>query len=219
MRNLIITLLLCTAAHAQSQTEITGTVCRLNRHVDRMIVASGDHERVRVVVPDSATMTFEGTSYRIEDLRPGARVRVIGTSSGDRVEATSLQVKFKVADTIFDALLGPRKTVVGRFSVREAKTEYFSLNTGDGNYVRVEAKSAYGPKGRVRVKDLQSGDLLELSGDWKSRDELHASYIKVITDEELTSCRARARRGETKEQTTAREAAEQKFLDGVTESD
>ena len=193
-------------------TTVTGTICRMNRSADRLILASEERGRLRIGIPSETEVTFEGGSFRVEDLRPGARIRVIGASSDDRIEAAAVDVKLKVADTL-DALLGPRKTIVGRFSVREAKTEYFSLNTGEGNYVRVEAKSAYGPKGRVRVSDLRSGDLLELSGDWKSKGELHASYIKLITDEEPASCRSRARRGETKEQTTAREVTERNFLD------
>jgi hypothetical protein len=61
---------------------------------------------------------------------------------------------------------------------------------------------------------LRPGDLLEIGGTWTKQGEIRASSIRVLTDDEPSSCLQRARQGETKEDTATREAAEQRFLDG-----
>jgi hypothetical protein len=66
----------------------------------------------------------------------------------------------------------------------------------------------------VRVGTLRPGDLLEIGGTWTKKGEIRASSIRVLTDDEPSSCRTHAREGETQEATAAREAAEQRFLDG-----
>jgi hypothetical protein len=103
---------------------------------------------------------------------------------------------------------------VGRFSVREAQTEFFTLRLPGDEFVRVDAKAAYGPKGRVWVSTLKVGDLLSIDGEWVKEKEIRASSIHVLTDVEPGSCQKRARNGETKDGTAAREAAERRFLDG-----
>lgn len=192
--------------------DVKGTICRLNRNADRMILHADDGKRMNVVVGDSSRVTFEKALYRADDLRPGDRVRVVGRASDARVDAESVDVQLKVGETIVDALLGIKHPLVGRFGSREAKTEFFSLRLPDGHYIRVDAKSAYGPKGRVWVSTLRSNDLLELSGEWKSDSLYRASNIRVLTDEEWSRCRPPE--GETKEQKTERQTAERTFLDG-----
>lgn len=179
--------------------DVKGTICRLNRNADRMILRADDGKRMNVVVGDSSRVTFEKALYRADDLRPGDRVRVVGRASDARVDAESVDVQLKVGETIVDALLGIKHPLVGRFGSREAKTEFFSLRLPDGHYIRVDAKSAYGPKGRVWVSTLRSNDLLERN-------------IRVLTDEEWSRCRPPE--GETKEQKTERQTAERTFLDG-----
>jgi hypothetical protein len=194
--------------------EVAGTACRVSRRGDRMIVRS-DGARVGVIVPDTARVTREGAAYEAADLRPGDSLTVIGDRDGSGpVTALRVETSVPVAGAIADALLGTRPRLIGRFAVREAKTEFFSLNVPGDDYVRVDAKGAYGPKGRVWVSSLRSGDLLEVGGTWTKKNEIKASSIRVLTDDEPDSCRRDARRGETKEQTAAREAAEQRFLDG-----
>ena len=190
--------------------EIGGTVCRAGRGGDRLIVrASG--ARVRVVVPESARVSFEGRPYEAGDVRPGDAVTIFGDrDDAGRVTALRLEVSVPVVNAIADALLGARQRLVGRFAVREARTEYFSLNVPGGDYVRVNAKAAYGPKGRVRVSTLRSGDLLEVDGTWTKKGEIEASSIRILTDDD--SCEAP--RGETKEDAAVREMAERRFLDG-----
>ena len=195
--------------------EIEGTLCRASRRGDRLIVrASG--ERAFVIVPARARVTHEGRESEAWDLRPGDAVTVIGDRDGSGpVTALRVEADVAAADTIAGALLGSKPRLVGRFSVREAKTEFFSLNVPGGDYVRVDARSAYGPKGRVYVSTLRSGDLLEVGGTWsKNNKEIKASSIRVLTDDEPDTCRRDAERGETKEQTAARATAEQRFLDG-----
>jgi hypothetical protein len=44
-----------------------------------------------------------------------------------RLEVGRLDVQVKVAEALLDAVLKTRPRLVGRFAVREAKTEFFSL--------------------------------------------------------------------------------------------
>jgi hypothetical protein len=196
---------------AQSYTN-DGTVCRMNRAVDRMIVGADDGQRVRVVLRRSTPVSFEGNRSERSDLRLGDRVRLIAHEDGSHMDADSIEVRLRTADALLDSLLGSRRTIVGRFGVREAKTEFFSLHLPGGNYVRVDAKSAYGPNGRVRASSLKPGDLLEIRGSWPKKGLLQASSIRVMTDTEPSFCRSHARRGESSETTKMREADERKFL-------
>jgi hypothetical protein len=193
--------------------QIQGTICRLNRHADRMIVLTDEGTRTPVVMGDLTTVTFEKTSHRADDLRLGDRIHVSGLQGEDRIEADTVDVHLKVAETIVDALLGIKPPLVGRFGSREARTEYFSFELPDGRYIRVDARSAYGAKGRVWVSTLRSNDLLELSGEWKGDNLYRASTIRVLTDEESSRCRPIA--GETKEAKAKRLETEQRFLDGI----
>jgi hypothetical protein len=102
--------------------------------------------------------------------------------------------------------------------VREAKTEFFTLAQPGDKSLRVDAKAAYGPTGRVWVSSLKPGDLLEIRGSWPSKYLLRASSINVITDYEPSFCRTQARRGEDRADSGARETAERRFLDHVGES-
>ena len=204
---------------AQSSYTNDGTVCRMNRAVDRMIVGTDDGQRVRVVLRRSTPISFEGNRSERSDLRLGDRVHLIAHEDGSHLDADSVEVRLRTADALLDTLLGSRRTIVGRFGVREAKTEFFSLHLPGGNYVRVDAKSAYGPHGRVRVSSLKPGDLLEIRGSWPKKGLLQASSIRVMTDTEPSFCQSHARRGETAETSKMREAEERKFLDAADSED
>jgi hypothetical protein len=170
---------------------VDGRACRMNRSVDRLIVMTDSGARVRVIASGSTPFTLDGARIDAGDLRPGDAISAVGRrSDGGVVEAEAVDVRPRLADTIFEALV-PRKTLIGRFAVREAQTEFFSFDMGGMNYIRVDARSAYGPRGRVRVGTLRSGDLLELDGKWDGRDVFRASSINVMTDYEPPGCRVK----------------------------
>jgi len=191
---------------------IDGTVCRMNRAVDRLIVASDAGPRVRVAV-GRVPITYGGHRYDRADLRPGDRVHLQADRGGAYLLARSIDLTMRVDDALVDSIFRSHRTVVGRFGVREAKTEFFSLRMPFSRFVRVDARAAYGPNGRVWVSSLKPGDLLEIRGTWPSKDLLRASSIAVITDREPSFCRTQARRGEVEGETASREAHEQSFLD------
>lgn len=211
MRRALIALLLTTPIVAQPM-KFDGTICRMNRAADRMIIESDSGARLRIVA-DDAQVTFEGIGYDIADVRPGDRVRIAGNRNGGQIRATAIDARVRAADALAGSLF-PSRTIVGRFAVREAQTEFFTLHLPGNHFVRVDAKSAYGPDGRVRVSALLPGDLLELRGEWAQKDLLRASSISVITSKENASCRDHARSGEPAGDTAAREAAEDAFLQG-----
>jgi hypothetical protein len=193
--------------------DVEGTLCRTNRSVDRLIVDAGG-QRHRVAVEGSVRVTFEGRPYEAGDLRPGDRIELFADRDPAGVlHPLRIDVRVSAGAALVDALLGTRPRLIGRFAVREAKTEYFSLNVPGSDYVRVDAKAAYGPRGRVWVSTLRSGDLLEVGGTWTKKGEIRASSIRVLTDTEPDGCR-KAPKGETEKEAAARAAADQRFLDG-----
>ncbi len=194
--------------------EIEGTLCRANRDADRLIV-DVDARRHPVALSGSTRLAFQGLRLAREDLRPGDRIVVLAEPGPAGVlRGLRIDVQARAGPGILDALLGTRPRLVGRFGVREAKTEFFTLHLPGDEFVRVDAKAAYGPHGRVWVSTLKMGDLLSIDGEWVKEREIRASSIHVITDDEPGSCQKRARKGETKEQTAVRETAERRFLDG-----
>ena len=194
---------------------IDGTVCRMNRAIDRLIIRSDDGPRVRVALDDDGSIVHESHDYDRADLRAGDRVHIEAERDDDEggLVAKSVDVTMRVDQALVDSIFRSHRTLTGRFGVREAKTEFFSLHLPHKKFVRVDAKSAYGPKGRVRVSSLKPGDLLEVRGTWTSKEVLKASSIDVITDREPTFCTTAARRGEVGGETSAREADEKRFLD------
>jgi hypothetical protein len=217
MNSAAVAVALCLAgavvAHGEA-VEIEGTLCRANRSVDRLIVEAAGRRHL-VAVDRSARVTFEGRRYETDDLRPGDRIRLFAERDPAGIfHPLGIDVQVPAGAALLDALLGTRPRLIGRFAVREAKTEFFMLNLPGPDYVRVDAKAAYGPHGRVWVSTLRPGDLLEIDGTWTKKDEIRASSIRVLTDVEPGACRNHARQGETGEATAARETAEQRFLDG-----
>ncbi|HMC23808.1 MAG TPA: hypothetical protein VKL19_18270 [Thermoanaerobaculia bacterium] len=192
---------------------IDGTVCRMNRAVDRLIIGSDAGSRVRIAVGHSVPIRMNAHNYDRADLRPGDRVHIAADRSSEGLVARGIDVTMRVDDALVDSIFRSHRMLTGRFAIREAKTEFFSMRLPGQKYVRVDAKSAYGPNGRVRVSKLRSGDLIEVRGSWPSKNLLQASSINVITDHEPSFCTTAARRGEMSGETHAREADEQKFLD------
>ena len=192
---------------------LDGTVCRMNRSVDRLIIRSDSGPRVRVNLDDDVPVVYRTHSYDRDDLRPGDRVHIEAKRGEEGLDAKKIDVTMRVDDALVDSIFRSHRTVTGRFASREAKTEFFSLHLPNQRFIRVDAKSAYGPTGRVRVSSLRSGDLLEVRGAWKSKELLQASSITVLTNQEPSFCTASARRDEIAAETTAREADEQRFLD------
>jgi hypothetical protein len=197
---------------AASTLTTDGTVCLMNRSIDRMIILTDAGPRIRVALGRSVPIRFNAKTYDRNDLRPGDRVHVVADRGTGGLLAQQVDLTMRVGDALVDSIFRSHHTIVGRFAVREAKTEFFSLRLPELHYVRVDAKGAYGPNGRVWVSSLKPGDLLELRGTWPSKDLLKASSIEVVTDREPSFCRTAARRGELSGDTEAREADERKFL-------
>ena len=195
---LALILLVVTPAGAFAQpagdgVRIDGRVCRMNRSVDRLIVMTDSGARLRIAAGSTAQFAFGRERFEPGDLRPGDPVRIAGRRTADGViEAGTVRLRPDLVDAIWEVLVPSRsKSLVGRFAVREAQTEFFSLDLPGMNFVRVDARAAYGPKGRVRVSTLKSGDLLEVRGEWTKDDLFRASYIDVQTGHEPVSCRVK----------------------------
>jgi hypothetical protein len=216
MRTMTLTISLALAATrltAARPLMIDGTVCRMNRAVDRLIIGSDAGSRVRIALPSAVPVRLSSHNYDRADLRPGDRVHIAVDRGRQALVARAVDVTMRVDDALVDSIFRSHRTLTGRFAVREAKTEFFSMRLPGKKYVRVDAKSAYGPNGRVRVSSLKPGDLVEIRGSWPSKDLLQASSINLITDHEPSFCTNAARRGEMSGETHSRETDEQKFLD------
>jgi hypothetical protein len=193
---MVLMVLIPVAAPAQRSdhsVRIEGRACRINRSADRFIVMTNSGLRLRVAAAHETRFTFGREPIEASDLRPGDLVGVAGRrTEDDIIEADGLRLRPDLAEAAWDAIFPRRpESLVGRFGVREAQTEFFSLNLPGMNYVRVDAKSAYGKGGRVRVGNLKIGDLLEVRGEWVSDGLYKASFIDVLTDSEPPSCRGK----------------------------
>lgn len=194
------------AQRAGDMVDFEGQACRINRSLDRLIVMTASGVRARVAVESPSLFTYGYERFDPADLRPGDHLRVDGRLNLDgAVEADGVRVRPDLVGAIWDAASAAKSNkLVGRFGVREAQTEFFSLRLPGMNYIRVDAKAAYGGRGRVRVSSLKSGDLLEVRGEWVKDGLFRASYIDIQTDYEPTSCKVKLSADEA--------AAEQEFL-------
>ena len=218
MRKAAIALLALVSVQAHGfSIAIDGTVCRMNRPIDRMIIKSDGGSRFRVSLGHSTNVNFKSHLYDRADLRTGDRVHIVATRQNAFMLAQSVDVTMRVDDALVDSIFRSHRTVTGRFATREAMTEFYSLHLPLQRYVRVDARSAYGPNGRVYVSALKPGDLLEVKGTWVSKDLLQATSINILTDYEPSFCTTAARKNEMDKETAAREADEQRFLDKSSE--
>src|SRR5436853_3261125 len=118
MRTTLVALFVAAPLAAQPMT-FDGTICRMNRAVDRMIIESKAGPRLRVA-SENADVTYEGIRYDKADLRTGDHVNIAGDREGSQIRATTIDSKVRVVDALTDAIF-PNKSLVGRFGVREAK--------------------------------------------------------------------------------------------------
>src|SRR5437588_10078093 len=141
----ILAVLLVAAPPLLAQTyTVDGTVCRMSRSVDRMIVGTDDGQRSRVVLRRSTPVDFEGSRSERSDLRLGDRVHVLAHADGSHMDAESVDVRRRTPDALLDSRLRSHRPHGGRLDVREARTELFSLHLPGRNYVRAHPQSAYG---------------------------------------------------------------------------
>jgi len=209
---LSVSIALLTTSVVARDLNVDGTVCMMNRSIDRIIVLTDGGPRVRIALGRPVPIRFNAHDYDRNDLRPGDRVHVVAQRGTAGLLARQVDVTMRVGDALVDSIFRTHRTVVGRFGVREGKTEFFSLRMPEMHSIRVDAKAAYGPTGRVWVSSLKPGDLLEVRGAWTTKDLLKASSIDVITDREPSFCRTAARRGEMSADTQAREEGDRRFL-------
>jgi len=209
--------LLATQLPAAQTLWIDGTVCRMNRAIDRLIIRSDYGNRVRIALGRSVPIQYRLQTYDRADLRPGDRVHITVQRGALGLLARQLDVTMRVEEALIDSIFRSHRTVTGRFGAREPKTELFTLRLPGPRDVRIDAKGASGPSGRVWVGRLRPGDLLEIRGAWKSKDFLQANSINVLTDHEPSYCTSAARRDEIPAETHSRETSEQRFLDKSSE--
>src|ERR1700737_618235 len=124
-------------AAAASTLTTDGTVCRMNRSIDRMIILTDAGPRIRVALGRSVPIRFNAKTYDRNDLRPGDRVHVIPDRGTAGLLARQVDLTMRVGDALVDSIFRSHHTTVGRFAVREAKTEFFSLRLPELHYVRV----------------------------------------------------------------------------------
>ncbi|HYS54579.1 MAG TPA: hypothetical protein VER58_12550, partial [Thermoanaerobaculia bacterium] len=129
--------LLTTSGMAAVRTlNVDGTVCMMNRSIDRMIILTDGGPRVRVALGRPVPIRFNAHNYDRADLRPGDRVHVVANRGAEGLLARQVDITMRVGDALVDSIFRNHRTVVGRFGVREAKTEFFSLRLPEMHYVR-----------------------------------------------------------------------------------
>src|SRR5689334_10911217 len=100
------------AAPAATAITTEGTVCRMNRSIDRMIILTDAGSRIRIALGRSVPIRFNAQAYDRNDLRPGDRVRVVASPGTAGLLARSVDITMRVGDALVDSIFRSHHTIV-----------------------------------------------------------------------------------------------------------
>lgn len=174
-----------TTARASSDVtvygRVEGVVRQVNADEGRVVVETDRREMVTIRATRSTPVYYGGQTYSIANLETGDRVRVEPQSTsttGGEVTARSMEVLQNVQDR------GTTRNVTqvsGTVTRVDRTTETVRVDTGRGE-VRVDLTNAYDASGaRVRARDLQSGDRVQITGSFgNTADSFAATTVRFL---------------------------------------
>jgi len=161
---------------------IEGVVRQVNADEGRVVIETDRREMVTIRATRSTPVYYRGQTYQISNLESGDRVRVDPQStstSGGEVTARSLEVLQSVQEG------GTTRSVTqisGSVTRIDRTTEMVRVDTGRGE-VRVDLTNAYDSSGsRVRARDLQAGDRVQITGSFGATADLFAATTVRFLD-------------------------------------
>ena len=167
---------------------IEGVVRQVNADEGRVVVETDRREMVNIRATRNTPVYYRNQTYQISNLETGDRVRVDPQStatSGGEVTARSIEVITSVQEG------GTTRSVTqvsGTVTRVDRATEMARVNTGRGE-IRVDLTNAFDSSGaRVRARDLQAGDRVQLTGSFgNSADLFAATTVRFLDANDVSS--------------------------------
>jgi hypothetical protein len=167
---------------------VEGVVRQVNADEGRVVVETDRREMVTIRATRATPVYYRGQTYAISNLETGDRVRVEPQStstSGGEVTARSFEVVSSVQEG------GTTRSVTqvsGTVTRVDRTTEMVRVDTGRGE-VRVDLTNAYDPSGsRVRARDLQAGDRVQITGSFgNAADQFAATTVRFLDANDNTT--------------------------------
>lgn len=161
---------------------VEGVVRQVNADDGRVVVETDRREMVTVRATRATPVYYRNQTYSIDNLETGDRVRVepqsTATSNGE-VTARSFEVVQSVQDG------GTTRSVTqvsGTVTRVDRATETARVDSGRGE-VRVDLTNAFDAGGaRVRARDLQAGDRVQITGSFGNSADLFAATTVRFLD-------------------------------------
>jgi hypothetical protein len=161
---------------------VEGVVQQINVNEGRIVVVTDRREILTVRAASSTPVYYRDHTYRIDNLEVGDRIRVrpvAGSSASTEVRASSIEVTQSSQERGAARSVG---TVTGRVTNVDRTGDAITLDTGRSTPLRVDMSAAVDPQNRrVRARDVQAGDNLELNGSY-SGETFVASTVR-FTDQ------------------------------------
>jgi len=161
---------------------VEGVVRQVNADEGRVMVETDRREVITIRATRNTPVRYRGQTYQISNLETGDRVRIEPQStstSGGEVTARSIEVLSSVQEG------GTTRSVTqvsGRVTRVDRTTEMVRVDTGRGE-VRVDLTNAYDSSGsRVRARDLQAGDRVQITGSFGATADLFAATTVRFLD-------------------------------------
>jgi hypothetical protein len=148
-------------------SNVEGVVQQVNADEGRVVIVTDRREVLTVRTASSTPVTYRGQAYRVSNLEIGDRIRispVAGSSSTTELRASSIEVTQSAQERGTSRSVG---TINGRVTNVDRAGDMITLDTGRGPAIRVDLSTALDTQSRrVRARDVQAGDTLELTGSY-----------------------------------------------------
>jgi hypothetical protein len=161
---------------------IEGVVRQVNADEGRVMVETDRREMINIRATRNTPVYYRNQTYQISNLETGDRVRVDPQStatSGGEVTARSIEVITSVQEG------GTTRSVTqvsGTVTRVDRATEMARVDTGRGE-IRVDLTNAFDGSGaRVRARDLQAGDRVQITGSFGNAADLFAATTVRFLD-------------------------------------
>lgn len=162
-------------------SHIEGIVRQVNANEGRVVIETDQRQMITIRGTNATPVYYRNNVYRIGNLEPGDRIRVEPESgtAGREIRARVVDVLQSVQDAgATPAQIG---SVSGRVTNIDRRNDIVRVDTGREE-VRVDLSTAVDTTGRrVRAADLQTGDRVDLSGNYNG-DTFVATTVRFVDE-------------------------------------
>jgi hypothetical protein len=167
-----------TSSAPQRAAPVEGVVQQVNVDEGRIVIVTDRREILTVRATPSTPVNYRNEVYRLGNLEVGDRIRVTpvpSSSTANELRASSIDVTQSAQERGSSRQVG---TVSGRVTLVDRAGDVITIDTGRGPAIRVNMTSAVDSQNRrVRARDVQAGDRLELTGSY-SGETFNATSVR-----------------------------------------